>query len=127
MTRTPCQSLSLPLLFRNLSIMVCVSISFCQLAKSGCLTQDFFFYLIAGGVLFKVYIVGETIRVVRRFSLPDVNKRELINNAGVFRFPRVSCAAASADDADLDPGVAGKVKESSLRSCFLIQLAINPR
>lgn len=59
-----------------------------------------------GGVLFKVYIVGETIRVMRRFSLPDVNKRELINNAGVFRFPRVSCAAASADDADLDPGVA---------------------
>ncbi|XP_042468568.1 inositol-tetrakisphosphate 1-kinase 1-like isoform X2 [Zingiber officinale] len=36
-----------------------------------------------GGVLFKVYIVGETIK-----------------------FPRVSCAAASADDAELDPGVA---------------------
>lgn len=59
-----------------------------------------------GGVLFKVYIVGETIRVVRRFSLPDVNKRDLLSNSGVFRFPRVSCAAASADDADLDPGVA---------------------
>ncbi|GFY85941.1 inositol 1,3,4-trisphosphate 5/6-kinase family protein [Actinidia rufa] len=60
-----------------------------------------------GGVLFKVYIVGEAIKVVRRFSLPDVSKRELSTNAGVFRFPRVSCAAASADDADLDPGVAG--------------------
>ncbi|KAL5988343.1 Inositol-tetrakisphosphate 1-kinase 3 [Asimina triloba] len=59
-----------------------------------------------GGVLFKVYIVGEAIKVVRRFSLPDVNKNELLDNAGVFRFPRVSCAAASADDADLDPTVA---------------------
>ncbi|KAI3460108.1 hypothetical protein Pfo_016771 [Paulownia fortunei] len=59
-----------------------------------------------GGVLFKVYIVGEAIKVVRRFSLPDVSKRELSKNAGVFRFPRVSCAAASADEADLDPCVA---------------------
>eukprot|EP00262_Sarcandra_glabra_P013166 TRINITY_DN3595_c0_g1_i1.p1 TRINITY_DN3595_c0_g1~~TRINITY_DN3595_c0_g1_i1.p1 ORF type:complete len:348 (+),score=55.32 TRINITY_DN3595_c0_g1_i1:353-1396(+) len=59
-----------------------------------------------GGVLFKVYIVGEAIKVVRRFSLPDVNKCELRNNAGVFRFPRVSSAAASADDADLDPSIA---------------------
>jgi inositol-1,3,4-trisphosphate 5/6-kinase/inositol-tetrakisphosphate 1-kinase len=60
----------------------------------------------AGGVLFKVYIVGEAIRVVRRFSLPDVSRRELPKSAGVFRFPRVSCAAASADDADLDPSIA---------------------
>ncbi|CAL1395638.1 unnamed protein product [Linum trigynum] len=59
-----------------------------------------------GGVLFKVYIVGEAIKVVRRFSLPDVCKRELANNAGVCRFPRVSCAAASADEADLDPVIA---------------------
>ncbi|KAK3231154.1 hypothetical protein Dsin_003035 [Dipteronia sinensis] len=58
-----------------------------------------------GGVLFKVYIVGEAIKVVRRFSLPDVTKQELSKSAGVFRFPRVSCAAASADDADLDPSV----------------------
>ena len=62
-----------------------------------------------GGVLFKVYIVGEAIKVVRRFSLPDVTKRELSKNAGVFRFPRVSCAAASADDADLDPCVGGEL------------------
>ncbi|KAH7524840.1 hypothetical protein FEM48_Zijuj06G0161700 [Ziziphus jujuba var. spinosa] len=34
-----------------------------------------------GGVLFKVYIVGEAIKVVRRFSLPDVSKRELSRNA----------------------------------------------
>ncbi|KAK4434278.1 Inositol-tetrakisphosphate 1-kinase [Sesamum alatum] len=59
-----------------------------------------------GGVLFKVYIVGEFIKVVRRFSLPDVSKRELSKSAGVYRFPRVSCAAASADEADLDPCVA---------------------
>ncbi|XP_068656052.1 inositol-tetrakisphosphate 1-kinase 4-like isoform X1 [Aristolochia californica] len=59
-----------------------------------------------GGVLFKVYIVGEAIKVVRRFSLPDVNKCQLLNNGGVFRFPRVSCASACADDADLDPCVA---------------------
>ncbi|XP_075482802.1 inositol-tetrakisphosphate 1-kinase 3-like [Primulina tabacum] len=59
-----------------------------------------------GGVLFKVYIVGEAVKVVRRFSLPDVSKRELSKNMGVYRFPRVSCAAASADEADLDPGIA---------------------
>ncbi|KAL9415370.1 hypothetical protein AB3S75_043625 [Citrus x aurantiifolia] len=59
-----------------------------------------------GGVLFKIYIIGETIKVVRRFSLPNVSKRELAKVVGVFRFPRVSSAAASADDADLDPGIA---------------------
>lgn len=59
-----------------------------------------------GGVLFKVYIIGETIKVVRRFSLPDVYNPELSKIAGVFRFPRVSCAAASAEDANLDPAVA---------------------
>ncbi|CAA0815334.1 Inositol-tetrakisphosphate 1-kinase 3 [Striga hermonthica] len=58
-----------------------------------------------GGMLFKVYIVGEAIKVVRRFSLPDVSKRELSKTAGVNRFPRVSCSAASADEADLDPSV----------------------
>ena len=68
-----------------------------------------------GGVLFKVYIVGESIKVVRRFSLPDVSTRELSKHAGVYRFPRVSCAAASADDADLDPGVAGEL--SYLENC----------
>ncbi|GAB2292091.1 Inositol-tetrakisphosphate 1-kinase 3 [Dionaea muscipula] len=57
-----------------------------------------------GGVMFKVYVVGETIKVVRRFSLPDVCKRELSKqHGGVFQFPRVSCAAACADNVDLDP------------------------
>lgn len=62
-----------------------------------------------GGVLFKVFIVGEAVKVVRRFSLPDVSKRELSKSAGVFHFPRVSCVAASAEEADLDPCVGGKL------------------
>ncbi|KAH7438387.1 hypothetical protein KP509_04G012800 [Ceratopteris richardii] len=56
-----------------------------------------------GGVLFKVYVVGDSIRVVRRFSLPDIHKQ--VGN-GVIAFPRVSSASASADDADLDPEIA---------------------
>jgi inositol-1,3,4-trisphosphate 5/6-kinase/inositol-tetrakisphosphate 1-kinase len=60
-----------------------------------------------GGVLFKVYIVGDQIRVVRRFSLPDVQEGE-DNCSGVIPFPRVSCAAATAEEADLDPQAAGK-------------------
>ena len=60
-------------------------------------------------MLFKVYIVGEAIKVVRRYSLPDVSKCELSKSAGVYHFPRVSCAAASADEADLDPCVAGEL------------------
>lgn len=46
--------------------------------------------------------------MVRRFSLPNISKCELAKVAGVYRFPRVSSAAASADDADLDPDVAGE-------------------
>ncbi|XP_058190495.1 inositol-tetrakisphosphate 1-kinase 3-like isoform X3 [Rhododendron vialii] len=66
--------------------------------------------LLVGGVLFKVYIIGETIKVVRRFSLPDVFNPEL-SKIGVFRFPRVSSAAASAEDANLDPAVAACIAE----------------
>ncbi|KAF2912345.1 hypothetical protein DAI22_10g002000 [Oryza sativa Japonica Group] len=61
-----------------------------------------------GGILFKVYVVGETIRVVRRFSLPDVNIYDLENNDGIFRFPRVSCATNTAEDAEVDPSIAGE-------------------
>ncbi|KAG6422042.1 hypothetical protein SASPL_118603 [Salvia splendens] len=82
-----------------------------------------------GGVLFKVYIVGEAIKVVRRYSLPDVNKYELSKSAGVYHFPRVSCASASADEADLDPRVAGELilfehidfSYIFLRSCSPVQ------
>ncbi|KAJ3674066.1 hypothetical protein LUZ60_006058 [Juncus effusus] len=75
-----------------------------------------------GGVVFKIYIVGESIKVVRRFSLPDVNRYELnrtgsrTGTEGVFRFPRVSCAAANADEADLDPRVAELPPNSLLES-----------
>ncbi|KAL7156983.1 hypothetical protein ABFS83_02G046700 [Erythranthe nasuta] len=58
-----------------------------------------------GGVLFKVFIIGESIKVVRRRSLPDLTKNEISKMSGVFRFPRVSCAAASVDCDDLDPSV----------------------
>ncbi len=61
----------------------------------------------AGGVLFKVYVVGDQIRVVRRFSLPDVKEGQSESN-GLIPFPRVSCAAATAEDADLDPQAAGR-------------------
>jgi hypothetical protein len=72
-----------------------------------------FIWDIAGGLLFKIYIVGESIKVVRRFSLPNISKRELSKVSGVYRFPRVSCAAASADDADLDPSIAGEILKIS--------------
>ncbi|KAL2894893.1 Inositol-tetrakisphosphate 1-kinase 3 [Bienertia sinuspersici] len=58
-----------------------------------------------GGILFKVFIVGEAIKVVKRFSLPNVSKRQLSRTSGVYRFPRVSCSVASAEDADLDANV----------------------
>lgn len=73
-----------------------------------------------GGVLFKIYIVGEAIKVVRRFSLPNVTKQELSKVEGVFRFPRVSSAAASADDADLDPSVAGEILG---KFCFSVSVS----
>lgn len=64
----------------------------------------------AGGILFKVYVVGDYVRVVRRFSLPDVQEGEQVRN-GVMPFPRVSCAAESAEEAYaagiLDPQAAG--------------------
>ena len=73
--------------------------------------------MIVGGVLFKVYIVGETIKVVKCFSLlDDVCKRELSKNVGVYHVPGVSYAVASIDDANLDPCVVGE--PSFLRKHF---------
>ena len=80
--------------------------------------------LVVGGILFKIYVIGETIKVVRRFSLPDVSQRELEEVAGLFRFPRVSCAAATADEADLDPIIAGELIGLSGLSLFGIWVTI---
>ncbi|KAL5579922.1 hypothetical protein UlMin_012364 [Ulmus minor] len=44
--------------------------------------------------------------VVRQFPLPDVSKCELEDVAGVFHFPRVSYAAATTDESNLDPSIA---------------------
>ena len=60
------------------------------------------------GVLFKVYTVSDAIKVVQRFPLPDVSKRKLLKSVGVFRFPRVSSAAHSADDAYIDLCICSK-------------------
>ncbi|KAJ7523310.1 hypothetical protein O6H91_18G046200 [Diphasiastrum complanatum] len=58
-----------------------------------------------GGVVFKVYIVGDAIRVVRRFSLPDVDGRQHVDS-GMISFPRVSSAAATANESDFEPQAA---------------------
>ncbi|CAH8369106.1 unnamed protein product [Eruca vesicaria subsp. sativa] len=59
-----------------------------------------------GGVMFKVFVVGETIKVVRRLSLPNISNCEKAKVDGIVKFPRVSCAAASADNVDVDPSIA---------------------
>lgn len=67
----------------------------------------FFRHLYTGGILFKVYVIGDAIKVVRRYSLPDVSDKDKDLVFGVKKFPRVSSAAATADEADLDPKAAG--------------------
>ena len=74
--------------------------------------------MIAGGVLFKVYIVGDTIKVVRGFSLRDVDESASLGY-GVIPFPGVSSASASVDDADLDLHVGGEVFFCYLVDCTL--------
>ena len=74
--------------------------------------------MIAGGVLFKVYIVGDTIKLVRGFSLRDVDESASLGN-GVIPFLGVSSASASANDADLDLHVGGEVFFCYLVDCTL--------
>ncbi|KAF2294306.1 hypothetical protein GH714_009104 [Hevea brasiliensis] len=78
-----------------------------------------------GGVLFKIYVVGEAIKVVRRFSLPNISKCELAKVAGVFRFPRVSSAASSADDVDLDPSVGGSITLLNIVDFFFSSVIVS--
>jgi len=68
-----------------------------------------------GGVLFKTYVVGDHVRVVRRLSLPDVTEGQTFGN-GVMPFPRVSCATESAENADLDPQAAALPPRELLES-----------
>ncbi|XP_065632952.1 inositol-tetrakisphosphate 1-kinase 4 isoform X2 [Quercus suber] len=49
---------------------------------------------------------GESITVVRRFSLPNHGKRDLSKVAGMYPVPRISSYLSSAEDADLDPIIA---------------------
>ena len=74
------------------------------------------------------------IRVVRRYSLPNVSNVEKEKVAGVFQFPRVSSAAASVDKTDLDPRVAelppkplleGLVRELRSRLVCFIRVGYN--
>lgn len=53
-----------------------------------------------------MYVVGDAIKVVRRYSLPDLEEGEKVGY-GLKSFPRVSCAAATAEEADLDPEAGG--------------------
>jgi inositol-1,3,4-trisphosphate 5/6-kinase/inositol-tetrakisphosphate 1-kinase len=55
-----------------------------------------------------VYVIGDAIKVVRRYSLPDLGEGDQVS-FGVKSFPRVSSAAATVEEADLDPEVAGSV------------------
>ncbi|KAK4793780.1 hypothetical protein SAY86_024215 [Trapa natans] len=81
------------------------------------------------GLLFKIFVVGEAIKVVRRFSLPNISKQEVFKVDSIFRFPRVSSAAASAEEAELDPGITElpptpllQKLARELRSCLGLQL-----
>ncbi|CAH8384555.1 unnamed protein product [Eruca vesicaria subsp. sativa] len=69
-----------------------------------------------GGVMFKVFVVGDIIKVVRRFSLPNISNCDKAKVDGAFKFPRVSSSAASADNADLDPSVAELPPKSFLEA-----------
>lgn len=69
----------------------------------------FLLSFLLGGIVFKVYIVGESITVVKRFSLPNHGKRDLSKVAGMYPVPRVSSYLSSAEDADLDPSIAGEI------------------
>ena len=70
------------------------------------ITMIFILVFIVGGIIFKIYIVGKSIKVVRQFALPNVSKCELEEVAGVFYFPRVFDVAAIINEADLDPSIA---------------------
>jgi hypothetical protein len=56
----------------------------------------------AGGILFKVYVIGEEVNVVKRLSLPDMEDGKEGDDLGVRSFSRVSSAAASLNEAGFE-------------------------
>jgi inositol-1,3,4-trisphosphate 5/6-kinase/inositol-tetrakisphosphate 1-kinase len=55
-----------------------------------------------GGILFKVYVIGEEVNVVKRLSLPDMEDGKEGDDLGVRSFSRVSSAAASLNEAGFE-------------------------
>lgn len=58
--------------------------------------------LAAGGILFKVYVIGDEVNVVKRLSLPDMEDGKEEDDIGVRSFSRVSSAAASLNEAGFE-------------------------
>lgn len=59
----------------------------------------FFLLLFVGGVVFKIYVVGDYVRVVWRFFLLDVFEGE-INWSGVVFFFRVFCVVEFVEEVE---------------------------
>eukprot|EP00243_Klebsormidium_subtile_P003341 TRINITY_DN16707_c0_g1_i1.p1 TRINITY_DN16707_c0_g1~~TRINITY_DN16707_c0_g1_i1.p1 ORF type:complete len:413 (-),score=66.68 TRINITY_DN16707_c0_g1_i1:165-1403(-) len=55
-----------------------------------------------GGILFKVYVIGDEVNVVKRLSLPDMEEGNEGDDIGVRSFSRVSSAAASLNEAGFE-------------------------
>ena len=66
-----------------------------------------FIFLLSGGLLFKVFIVGHIVKVVRRLSLANVYENQ--SGTGITPFPRISCSTGYADMELLDPIVSGEL------------------
>ncbi|CAN4095305.1 unnamed protein product [Withania somnifera] len=99
-----------PLVAKSHELSLAYDIVSLQKLKPLLVLQEFINH---GGVLFKVFIVGEAIKVVRRFSLPDVSKRELSNNSGFFHFPRVSCVGLRLFNLDI-------IREHGTKDCYYV-------
>ncbi|KAJ8500782.1 hypothetical protein OPV22_011334 [Ensete ventricosum] len=55
-----------------------------------------------GGVIFKVYVVGDSVQCVKRKSLPDVTEEELEGSAGSVTFSQVSNMTTTQDSSKAD-------------------------
>ena len=72
--------------------------------------------------MFKVYVVGHVVRVVKRLSLPDMptNRKEedLRVDSGLASFSRISSAAAASNLSD-DERTSGEVLSAAFFLCLL--------